>query len=108
MASPQFPSPAHLLEVSLAAAGPIPAANNLVLATVAGTYNLPAIAGLVDGSSVWVKNTSAGSVTVAVASGSTDTLEAGYTTLSAGQALQVCCIKTAGAPYPWKGLVKPQ
>jgi hypothetical protein len=108
MGNSQSPSPSHFLEVALPAAGAIPPANNLVLATVAGTYQLPAIVGLVDGAVVTVKNTSAGSVTVAPASGSTDTLEAGYTTLSAGQSLKVVAIKTGGPAYPWKGLLKPQ
>lgn len=103
----QLPAPARFHELSLAAAGAIPAPIQVALATAAGTYTLPSIAVLPDGFGIWVKNTSGGSVTVSAAVGSTDVVPAGYTTLTSGQAELLMSTKFAGTPYNWVGLVKP-
>jgi hypothetical protein len=99
----QFPALPNFHILPMAAAGAISGADNMVICAATGTYTLPASTGLADGNFMWVKNSSGGAVTVAAAAG--DTIEAGYTSLTSGQAVLVTIRKST---TNWVGLVKPQ
>src|SRR5271165_2556965 len=96
-----FPSISHFLETTVSTPGNLPAVNNLIYVSITGTYNLPPInPSLADGFVLWVKNTSGGSVTLAPTS--PDTLDAGYTTLTTGQAELITVLRpVTGTATAW-------